>query len=253
MPIQKETGLRLQKFGYHFETIPRETVEQIKDPVALAYWIYLLTRPSDWVVRRTHLMERFQTKKTAHDRAMRDLRAAGVVWTQYERDAQGRVTDTVIMVGAIPVDDLPTQSPDVQLADIRSQPIIGSVDHLKKDIVPTEGQIGIRGWDDWVEFRKEIRKKLTPASIRKQVELLENYPPAEQQAVINQSIQNGWTGLFPLKGNGNGRSKETTGHQDTRRLSAGDRTRLARERAYARAAARASDMGCVGDNEGQVR
>ena len=57
----------------------------------------------------------------------------------------------------------------------------------------------IRGWADWVQYRKEIRKKMTPATIKKQVALLEQHSPEDQLLIINQSITNGWTGLFPLK------------------------------------------------------
>jgi len=57
----------------------------------------------------------------------------------------------------------------------------------------------IRGWKEWAEYRAEIKKKMTPATVEKQIKFLERYDPETQQDIINQSIQNGWTGLFSLK------------------------------------------------------
>jgi hypothetical protein len=54
-------------------------------------------------------------------------------------------------------------------------------------------------WDEWVVYRKEIKKKLTPTTIKQQLKFLEEHQ-ADHVAIITQSIQNGWTGLFPFKG-----------------------------------------------------
>lgn len=54
-------------------------------------------------------------------------------------------------------------------------------------------------WDEWVTFRKEIRKKLTPTTIKRQLKQLEAAGAAANDMIL-QSIQNGWTGLFPVKG-----------------------------------------------------
>ena len=64
----------------------------------------------------------------------------------------------------------------------------------------------VEGWQEWVDYRSEIKKKMTPATIKKQVKFLEYKTPAEQQAIIDQSITNGWTGLFEVK---NGQAKRS--------------------------------------------
>lgn len=53
-------------------------------------------------------------------------------------------------------------------------------------------------WDEWVKYRKQKKNPLTELSIKKQLKLLEEnkYDHIE---IINQSIQNGWTGLFEIK------------------------------------------------------
>lgn len=55
-------------------------------------------------------------------------------------------------------------------------------------------------WDEWVTYRREIKKKLTPSTIKQQIAFLEKHQ-ADYKEIILASIQNGWTGLFPLKGN----------------------------------------------------
>ncbi|WJN52095.1 helix-turn-helix domain-containing protein [Pseudomonas asiatica] len=52
-------------------------------------------------------------------------------------------------------------------------------------------------WADWCQHRKEIRKPLTATTCEKQAKTLAGHHAPD--AVINQSISNGWTGLFPEK------------------------------------------------------
>ena len=52
-------------------------------------------------------------------------------------------------------------------------------------------------WADWCQHRKEIRKSLTATTCAKQAKTLAGHHDAD--AVIIQSISNGWTGLFPDK------------------------------------------------------
>jgi len=60
------------------------------------------------------------------------------------------------------------------------------------------GFLSAQIWNDWIEFRKEIRKPLKPTTVKQQVKFLSEQPNPE--LVIEQSIRNGWTGLFELKG-----------------------------------------------------
>lgn len=54
-----------------------------------------------------------------------------------------------------------------------------------------------QAWADWCQHRREIRKPLTAKTCEQQGKSLANHPAPD--AVINQSISNGWTGLFPEK------------------------------------------------------
>jgi hypothetical protein len=55
-------------------------------------------------------------------------------------------------------------------------------------------------WADWEAFRREKRKYLTDTSVNKQLAMLETFGVEGAIASIEQSITNGWQGLFEPKG-----------------------------------------------------
>lgn len=61
------------------------------------------------------------------------------------------------------------------------------------------GTINLKAWGQWEKHRRQIKKKLTALSAQKQINLLVKHID-DHEAIIEQSIQNGWTGLFELKG-----------------------------------------------------
>jgi hypothetical protein len=54
-------------------------------------------------------------------------------------------------------------------------------------------------WEKWKKYRKEIKKPVTATSSQQQIKKLKKIPPTEAIEMIEQSIENGWVGLFPLK------------------------------------------------------
>ena len=70
------------------------------------------------------------------------------------------------------------------------------------DMLPIDStQQFIEAWNEWCDFRREIKKKLTKLSAKKQISFLLNQPDPIKP--INQSIQNGWTGLFEVSAKSN--------------------------------------------------
>jgi hypothetical protein len=79
--------------------------------------------------------------------------------------------------------------------------------NIKPDIIPDlpfKSENFQNAWSEWVEFRKEKKQKLTAKSVRLQLRDLGAVPEQEAIAMIEQSIKNGWTGLFPIKNKHNG-------------------------------------------------
>lgn len=52
-------------------------------------------------------------------------------------------------------------------------------------------------WQEWEVHRAEMKKKLTPSAIKKQLSFLEKRKD-EAAKIIDRSIMNGWIGLFEL-------------------------------------------------------
>lgn len=57
-------------------------------------------------------------------------------------------------------------------------------------------------WLDFEQMRKAIRKPMTPAASRLTIQKLDELRQQgeDPQRVLEQSIQNSWVGVFPLKG-----------------------------------------------------
>ena len=77
----------------------------------------------------------------------------------------------------------------------------------EKVVIPADGDLSFLPdwldagvWYEWAAYRRGIKKKLTEASIKMQIKFLSQHQ-SEYKLIIEQSIMNGWTGLFALKGN----------------------------------------------------
>ena len=57
----------------------------------------------------------------------------------------------------------------------------------------------LAAWEEWQLYRKQKRKTLTDVSIKKQIEFLASIGVQDAVISINESIKNGYTGLFPVK------------------------------------------------------
>jgi hypothetical protein len=73
-------------------------------------------------------------------------------------------------------------------------------DHKNKEgaAPPPPDDLDLPAWNRWVEYRKAIRKPLKPVSIPAAQRELATHAH-DQAAVVEQSIANGWQGLFALK------------------------------------------------------
>jgi hypothetical protein len=205
MPIVKETSARLVKRNITHDAISREVVQSITNPVALAIYTYLLTKPDNWVVRKREILDHFDgLGRERYEDAMRFLKSAGLVWIANIRSPNGSFGDNQIVVEQTPLDR------SVGKPAFRENPNFGKSGPLKKKRIPTEEEIGIRGWDDWVQYRKELKKPMTESTVKKQAKQLTNHPPEIQKAMIDQSIEKGWTGLFEIKEKSNGHNRGNT-------------------------------------------
>ena len=61
--------------------------------------------------------------------------------------------------------------------------------------------IDISKWEEWKNYKKEKKQKLTKSTAEKQLQNLQKWHLEGQDTneIIDNSISNGWAGLFPLK------------------------------------------------------
>jgi hypothetical protein len=128
----------------------------------------------------------------------------------------------------IPAPDSNGASPADSLLLIPDSPIPHPVAALP-DWLNTEA------WAAWNKYRSECHKPLKPSTVTRQLKFLHEHL-ADHIAIIEQSIRNGWQGLFELKGDFNGSQKP-------RKLSAVERVREATDRREAERQRRARESG----------
>lgn len=71
-------------------------------------------------------------------------------------------------------------------------------ERAEAEVLP-HGELFRVAWIEWKKFKSQKRKTMTPMTIQKQIATLGGRPETEAIAMIQQSILNGWTGLFDLK------------------------------------------------------
>lgn len=72
---------------------------------------------------------------------------------------------------------------------------------------PPPSNLNVEAWHRWVEYRKQIRKPIQPPSTGAAQRKLAAFGP-DQSAVVEQSIADGYQGLFALKFSSGGKTKK---------------------------------------------
>ena len=65
-------------------------------------------------------------------------------------------------------------------------------------------------FSEWLEYRKSKKKPVSQVAAKKQFKLLAKYSEAEQELIINKSIQNDYQGLFELRANNENTTRNAT-------------------------------------------
>jgi hypothetical protein len=125
MPIEKQDGARLIKAGLSFTILPNKSIEAIQDPVALAIWAHLTSKPPDWIIRKAELMARFGLGRERYTKAMQELRKLGLVWDFTVRNGEGQITDNAIVCSSMPDLEAAQNHRNVRKPTLRGKPHSG--------------------------------------------------------------------------------------------------------------------------------
>ncbi len=140
--IEKESGASLRKAGIWTTDVPNYLIEKIRNPDALAIWVYLLKQSPGWVARSTQLMDHFDIGRDRYRAAIKVLRDMELFWTYQVKDAAGRIIDNSVVISMLPASDLEKMSipgiqdsvspdsPGIQVSGRPENPSLGKTDPL---------------------------------------------------------------------------------------------------------------------------
>lgn len=186
---------------------------------------YLLSRPDDWEIHLQDLVSRSTDGDHATRSGVKELIQVGHIERIYERE-KGKIKRVILKVHEQPLRGFQqVDNPQVEKPQVDNRPL-NNTDHTKtkrtkkessSDIPPALFALPgfVKTWAEWVKYRKEIGKALKDTTIEKQFAfLLENKP--EAVAILEQSMTQGWQGLFKLKKTGYTKTQPAqVGHEPT--------------------------------------
>lgn len=163
---------------------------------------YLLALPEDWKIYVTQLTDALPEGKAAIYAAMKELRQAGYMTIEHKR-TKGKITSVDYTLYEIsPLTDFQKQ----EKQETEKQPLHNIDNNIKieiKEIREYPDQLNQDAWKKWCAFRqKEYRQKykeLGEAAAIKKLLRISNQDHKVQEQIIEQSMANGWKGLFPIK------------------------------------------------------
>ena len=68
-----------------------------------------------------------------------------------------------------------------------------------KEGLPFQSNDFQQAWNDWIAYRKQLKKPVTERAVSRHLKLLKKMSEPDAIECIDLSISNGWTGLFELK------------------------------------------------------
>lgn len=135
-----------------------------------------------------------ECSKSSVIRHLAFLESEGLISIQNRKDGDGKKSNLYTV--------RPMCHPDTTLVSQRHHPSVTVTHNTHIDThIDTICNMGLSEiWEEWTKHRKDIKKPLTPDSIKRQVNFLEKSKPEDRAKIIEQSIRNGYAGLFELKG-----------------------------------------------------
>lgn len=106
MTIQRAQPTRLKKQGRQYTVLPNDSIELIRNADSLAIWVYLQTKPQDWIIRSADLMARFASGdeeggfkmgRVRYRAAMNHLRDVGLIDYVYAQGKGGRLEGRILI------------------------------------------------------------------------------------------------------------------------------------------------------------
>jgi predicted transcriptional regulator len=163
---------------------------------------HLLALPDDWRLYVEEVEKWSTDGKSAIYSAFKELTSNGYIKREQKRE-KGKIVSWDYIVYEKPLTDIQ----EVENLHIENQPLLNTNIKLNTNNTKTERdypfELNLEAWELWKAFRKEqFRTTYKPlgesAAISKLLRISNNNKENQAQ-IIQQSIENGWKGLFELK------------------------------------------------------
>ena len=173
---------------------------------------HILALPNDWTLYVEEVGKWHKDGKTSIYSAFKELTANGYMKReQIRKDNRFKGYDYVVFekpnLDLLNTEKLNTESLDTENTQLLNTNNTKDLIKLNTNNSKTEGieypfELNVEAWESWKEFRKkEYRKSYKDlgekAAIKKLLKLTQS--KEEQALILEQSMENGWIGIFALK------------------------------------------------------
>jgi len=173
---------------------------------------HILALPNDWKLYVEEVEKWHKDGKRAIYSAFKELKENGYLEREQNR-SNGKIVGWDYIIYEKPyTQKLHVQNVDVENVDVQNQPLLNTnntkdliklnTNNSKTDGIEYPFELNVEAWESWKEFRKkEYRKSYKnlgeKAAIKKLLKLTQS--KEEQALILEQSMENGWIGIFALK------------------------------------------------------
>jgi len=163
---------------------------------------HLLALPNDWKLYVEEVEKWHTDGKKAIYSAFKELTELGYMQREQKR-SNGKFVGYDYIVFEKPY----SQKRNTEKRNAENGTLLSTNTKLNTNITKTEGvypfELNLEAWNLWKEYRKEqfrtTYKKLGEAAAISKLLRISNNNKENQAQIIQQSIENGWKGLFELK------------------------------------------------------
>lgn len=120
-----------------YEMVSRDVAQSITNPNAMAIWLYLLTKPEDWIVRRSEIKSHFSLGDQSYSKAINYLYDSKLCKREVIQGDKGKIANTVIHVYSTPYEQLTvlTENPE------HGEAVLRETSTLKENRLTTEEEV----------------------------------------------------------------------------------------------------------------
>jgi len=162
---------------------------------------HILALPNDWTLYVEEVVNWHKDGKAAIYSAFKELTANGYMKREQIRQ-NGKFKGYDYIVFEKPNLDYPnTEKPNTEKPNTENRTLLNT-NNSKTEGIEYPFELNVEAWESWKEFRKkEYRKSYKDlgekAAIKKLLKLTQS--KEEQALILEQSMENGWIGIFALK------------------------------------------------------